>query len=239
MINYGDNLQIIQSLYQQCNTQIDSNIIQHYINGTLDELTNSKMLNINIDEFHSIMHIELILDFLVIVIKDDSSLYYNLMKLYKTTSSALTKKELFENIKKNKHCMKDLNNIIKEKIVCEFTSNGNLNNIDTILKKIDDYLLIIFEENEINDILEELTSNKKIGNKQLYYLKDSSFKYFDTSFYYSSKDCSNAQKYIYDFKKNLVKAYNTYFFQNSELTFDLYECVYEKIFLIICNFYIE
>ena len=231
VINYGDNLQIIQSLYQQCNTQIDSNIIQHYINGTLDELTNSKMLNINIDEFHSIMHIKLILDFLVIVIKDDSSLYYNLMKLYKTTSSALTKKELFENIKKNKHCMKDLNNIIKEKIVCEFTSNGNLNNIDTILKKIDDYLLIIFEENEINDILEELTSNKKIGNKQLYYLKDSSFKYFDTSFYYSSKDCSNAQKYIYDFKKNLVKAYNTYFFQNSELTFDLYECVYEKIFL--------
>ena len=110
--------------------------------------------------------------------------------------------------------MKDLNNIIKEKLVCEFISNGNLNNIDKILTNIDEYLLIIFDENEVNEILDQLTTSKKIGNKQLFYLKDSSFKFFDTSFYYSYKDCSNAQRYIYDFKKDSVKSFNTYLFQN-------------------------
>ena len=230
-INYGDDLQIIQSLYDQLNTKINSNIIQHYINGTLNEISKDEIEKINIDEFNSIMHIKFILDILIIFLKDDSAVYFNLMKSYKRTSSALTKKELFENIKKNKLCMKDLTNIIKEKLVCKFISNGNLNNIDKILTNIDDYLLIIFEENELNEILNQLTLNKKIGNKQMFYLKDSSFKFFDTSFYYSYKDCSNAQKYIFDFKKNSVKSFNTYFFQNSELISGLNETVFEKIFL--------
>ena len=230
-INYGENLQIIQSLYDQLNTKINSNIIQHYINGTLNEITKDEIDKINLDEFNSIMHLKFILDILIIFLKDDSAIYFSLMKNYKRTSSALTKKDLFENIKSNKHCMKDLNNIIKEKLVCEFISNGNLNNIDKILTNIDKYLLIIFDENEINEILDQLTTSKKLGNKQLFYLKDSSFNFFDTSFYYSYKDCSNAQRYIYDFKKDSVKSFNTYLFQNSELIFDLNENVFEKIFL--------
>ena len=230
-IDYGNNLEVIQSLHEQLNMQINSNVIQHYINGNLDELMQLKLINNKIDQFNNIMHIKFLLDILIIIIKDDSSIYYNLMKYYKSTSSTQTKKELFENVKINKNAMRDLYNIIKEKIICQFVAKGNLNNINQIMDNVDKYLFDIFEEKEINSILEDLTLNKKIGDNQMFFLKDSSFKFFDISFYYSYKDSSDAQKYIYDFKKDSVKYYNTYFFKPSELTFDFFETVFEKVLL--------
>ena len=230
-INYGNNLQLIQTLHENLNITINSNTIENYINGDLEAYLGLKNLKIDIDEINNIMHTKLILDILIMIIKDDSTPYYNLMKYYKNTSSTQTKNELFEKIKQNKYCMKDLNNIIKEKIICQFVAKGNLNNLEQIMENIDDYLFNIFEEKDINDILEKLTLNKKIGNNQLFYLRDSSFNFFDVSFYYSYKDISNSQKYIYDFKKDLVKSYNTYFFQPSELIFDFYEKVFQKILL--------
>ena len=73
--------------------------------------------------------------------------------------------------------------------------------------------------------------NKKIGNNQFFYLRDFNFKFFDLSFYYYYKDSSDAQKYIYDFKKDFVKPYNTYFNKPSELIFEFFERVYQKILL--------
>ena len=230
-INYGNNLEVIQSLHEQLNMPINSNIIDHYINGNLDELMKLNIISNKIDQFNSIMHIKFLLDILMIIIKDDSSPYCILMKYYKSTSSTQTKRELFEKVKINKNAMEDLRNIIKEKIICQFVAKSNLNNVKQIMDNIDKYLFDIFDEKEINDILEDITLNKKIGDKQMFFLKDSSFKFFDTSFYYSYKDSSDAQKYIYDFKKDSVKYYNTYFFKPSELTFDIFEIVYEKILL--------
>ena len=230
-IDYGNNLEVIQSLRENINTQINSNIITNYINGNLEDSLLFEQGIINIDQFNKIMHIKFLLDILIIIIKDDSTIYFNLMKYYKSTSSTQTKKVLFENVKKNKNAMIDLQNIIKEKIICEFVSKGNLNSLNQIMKNIDKYLFNIFNEEEINNILEDLTLDKKIGNKQMFYLKDSSFHYFDTSFFYNYKDSSDAQRYIYDFKKDFVKSYNTYFFKPSELTFDLFEKVFQKILL--------
>ena len=230
-INYGNNLQLIQALHEGLNTQINPNIIQNYIQGIYDDTIELKNINMDIDEFNSIMHIKFLLNILIIIIKDDSTPYYNLMRYYKNTSSSHKKRELFNYIKINKNAMTDLNNIIKEKLIHEFVSKGNLNNTNKIMEHIDSYLFNIFDEKEINDILDELSFNKKIGNNQLYYLKDFNFKFFDMSYYYSYKDSSNAQKYIYDFKKDFVKSYNTYFYKPSVLMFGFFEKVYEKILL--------
>ena len=230
-IDYGENLELIQSLNRQSPTQIDSNIIQQYIDDNFDENFQLKNNNLEIDEFNNIMHIKSLLDILIIIMKDDSSPFYNLMIYYKHTSSTKTKGELFDDVKKNKYAMKDLENILKEKIVHQFVAHGNLNHLSEILEDVDDYLFNIFEEQEVNDILKELTSSKIKGNNQLHYLKDSSFKYLDMSFYYSYKDKTKAQKYIFDFKKDFVKSFNTFFFNPSELTFGFFEKVFQKILL--------
>ena len=230
-IDYGENLELIQSLHKQYNKKIDSNFIQQYINDNLDDISILNKINLDIDDFNNIMHIKSLLNILIILMKDDSSPFFNLMRYYKKTSSTQTKRELFDYIKGNKNAMKDLDNIIREKIVQEFTCEGNLNHLNQIKKNIDDYLFNIFDEKEIKVIVEELTSSQINGNNQLFYLKDSSFKYLDMSYYYSYKDRSDAQKYIFDFKKDKIKPFNTYFFNPSELTFEFFEKAYQKILL--------
>ena len=213
-INYGENLEVIRILQKEYNTEINENIIQQNINS------NRIIINEKIDEFNNTMHIKLLLETLIILIKDDSSPFYNLMHYYSSTSSTETRNELFDDIKKDKEAMNDLKNILKEKIIHEFVSNGNLCNINEIKENIDNYLFYIFDEKEFNNMIDELTLNKKIGNSKLFYLKDINLKYLDISYYYSFRDKSNAQRYIFDFKKDKVKSFNTYFYPPSKLTFD-------------------
>ena len=224
-IDYGENLEILRNLQEQYETQINSNTIQQYINN----------LNANkeklIDNFNNIMYIKFLLELLIILIKDDSSPYYNLMRFFKCTSSTETKSELFDEVKANKYAMKDLENILKEKLVQEFASKGNLSHLEDIKENIDKYLFDVFDEKYLNDILDELTLNKITKNQQFFYLKNESFKYLDMSYYYSFIDKSKAQRYIIDFKKDYVKSYNTYFFKPSYLTFEFFEKIYEKILL--------
>ena len=153
------------------------------------------------------------------------------MHYFKYTSSTETKKELFNKVKSDKEAMNDLGNILKEKIIHEFVAKGNLCNINEIKENIDDYLFNVFDEIEFNSMIDELTLNKKNGNSMLFYLKDSNLKYLDMSYYYSYIDKSNAQKYIFDFKKDKVKSYNNYFYKSSKLTFDFFEKVYENLML--------
>ena len=83
------------------------------------------------------MHIKFILDILIILMKDDSAPYYNLMRHYRNTISSHKKRELFEYVKMNKDVMKDLIYIIKENIIHRFVAKGNLNKIDDIMGDID------------------------------------------------------------------------------------------------------
>ena len=231
-IDYGEDLQLIRSLQEQYNTQINSHIIQQYIEDNNINLNHSNRLNqFDLDLFNKIMYIRFLFELLIIIIKDDSSPFYNLMRFFKCTSSTQTKKELFEDVKKNKDALEDLENILKEQLIQEFAANGNLCNFNEIKDNIDKYLFNIFDEKYFIKSLDELTLNKKIGNKKLFYLKDSSFIYLDMSYYYSFKDKSKAQKYIFDFKKETVKSYNNYFYKPSKLTFDFFEKVFEKVLL--------
>ena len=85
-INYGNNLQLIQALHEQLNTEINSNIIQSYINGSFDNLSRLRNIIIDRDNFNYIMHMKFLLDILIILMKDDSTPYYNLMRYYKNKS---------------------------------------------------------------------------------------------------------------------------------------------------------
>ena len=182
-------------------------------------------------EYNCIMQLEFLLELIIGFIKDDSSPYWCLMSFYEETISSQTKRELFNDIKKNENAMKDLENILKEKIIHEITAKNNLIDLLKLKKKLENYLLILFDESYINQIIDELTYNKMQGGTKLFYLKDICLKYLDMNYYLSPIDKSNAQKYIMEFKKDVINLYNNYYYNPSNLTFDLLKIPYEKIFL--------
>ena len=196
---------------------------------------NEQMMNIdsntlNIDE-NIINQWKFILEIIIIFMKDDSSPFWTFMREYENVLSSKTKNYLFENVKKNKNAMVDLENILKEQIIHIITAQGNLSDLEKIKKYIDDYLITLFGEQKFNEILDELTFNKTNKGIKMFYLKDSNLKYLDINYYIDPKDKSNAQKYILDFKKDAIKPYNNYYYSPSQLSFDFFLNIYEKVLL--------
>ena len=186
----------------------------------------------NNDEYNCIMQWKDLLEILIIFMKDDSCIYWDLMRNYSDTLSPKTKRYLFSIVKKNKFAMEDLENILKEKLIHEIISNGNIIEMKSISQNIDNYLQTLFEENnKFNELLDELTYNKMNGDRKLLFLKDTYFKNFDINYYISLADKSSAQRYLLEFKKDAIKSYNNYYYNPSKLTFELFEIVYEKILL--------
>ena len=186
----------------------------------------------NQEDFNIIMQWESLIEFLIIFLKDDSSCYYSLINTYNDINSSKTKFDLFNDIKNNEYAMYDLKNILQEKMIHNLLSHGNLIDMQTFEKNMNEYLSILFEEDNIYNItLEELTINKMNGETKMFYLKDEYLKLFDCNYFINPKDKSSAQKYILDFKKDIIKTYNYHFYNTSELLFNFFEKVYEKVLL--------
>jgi len=222
------NSKIKESKYDIKQKQINNN--SENLNDSNDKVElvdyNSK------DEYNYIMQWRLLLEILIEFMKDDSCPYWNLMKSYEEILSLETKRDLFNVVRNNKNAMKDLENILKEKLIHEIISQGNYTDLEKISKNFDKYLKILFEEDhKFNKVLDELTENKMNGETKIFYLKDIYLKYLDFNYYFSYQDKSDAQRYILDFKKDLIKPYNSYYYNPSELTFEFYEVVYKKILL--------
>ena len=221
------NLNLLEMIRNQNQGNLNSRAIQQFIYNNIERNKEKKS-----DEYNCLMQWILLLDIIISFIKDDSCLFWNLMNNYKEALSSETQRNLFNGVKKNNFAMQDLKNILKEKLIHEIIAQGNLTNFQNITKNIDKYLQILFEENnEFNKILDELTYNKMNGDIKMFYLKDTYFKYMDLNYYFSNKEKSNAQKYILDFKKDVVKSYNYYYYNPSELTFDFFETVFSRILL--------
>ena len=184
------------------------------------------------DDFNIVMQWEKLFEFLIFILKDDSSCYLSFINYYNDIPSLKTKNDLLLSIKNNKCVMKDLENILQEKIIMNIISKGNLITKVNLEKNMDEYLLNLLEENNIYDkSLDELTYSKKNGETKMIYLKDEYLKHLDFNYFINSKDKSEAQKYIMDFKRDVVKTYNSHFYNQSELTFEFFKTVYEKVFL--------
>ena len=189
------------------------------------------------DETNIIRQWENLLEWLILITKNNSCCYFSLISNYDEVLSTETKTKLFNTIKNNKYAMEDLKDILKEQIMMNIISNGNLIDIKNLEKNINKNLLYLFDENNIyNQTLDELTHNKMDGETKIFYLKDQYLKYIDYNNYVNPKEKTTAQKYILDFKKDMVKIYNYYFYNNSELTFEFFRTVYEKVFLSKSNF---
>ncbi len=123
--------------------------------------------------------------------KDNTIPFFSYLGQYDDIISSKTKNDLFENIRKNKNIMDDLENILRSEIIHEIVSQGNLTDIESIKKEIDEYLFNLFGEKKFKEILDELTYNK-VNKKLLFNLKDSNLKFLDMDYYICPKSKSKA-----------------------------------------------
>ena len=233
--NNNDNLndiQIFQLLRNGLQGEMDRNQIRRILNNINNIENESNNEDKSKDEYNCIMQWRLLFEIIIDFMKDDSCIFWALMRNYTKTVFPKTKRDLFNKIRKNKYAMDDLENILKEKLIHEIIALGNLIDLKKITKNLDEYLQALFEDNnKLNEILDEITYNKVNGEEKLFYLKDSYLKYLDMNNYFSFQEKSGAQRYILEFKKDIIKSYNYYYYNPSELTFEFFEKVYEKILL--------
>ena len=214
----------IESMSEEDRRQMILNMI---LNRNLDlKKTESQ------DEFYIIMQWKMLLEILIFIMKDDYCCYWSQINIYEDILSSKTKNDLFNAIKNNKNAMNDLKNLLEEKIILNIIKNGNLLDTQKLEKNIDEFFLDLFEDNNVyNQTLEDLTYHKMSGETKIYFLKDEYLKFLDCNDYINQKDKSEVQKYILEFKKDIVKTYNYHFYNPSELTFEFFSKVYEKVFL--------
>ena len=193
------------------------------------------------DENKHVMQWRLILELIISIIKNDSTPLLGLLSFYNEAYSSKYKKYLFDLVKKNKNMMKDCRNMLKEEIVQNIISKGNIIDLEVLKDSVDEIFHTFFGEKEFNSMLDELTISKIYGEKKEFYLKESSLKYLDMNYYYSPTNKSKAELYISDFKKDIFKIYNSYFFPPSEFSFDFHHKVYENVLLNVenLNFFIK
>ena len=201
----------------------------------LNNETERSIITKDEDENKHVMQWKRILEMIISIIKNDSSHICCLLSFFDEALSSKIKKSLFDSIRNNKYMMRDCRNILKEKIVQIIVSNGNLIDLENLKNDLDDFFFTLFENKEFNFILNELTLNKMNGEKKEFYLKDSSLKYLDMNYYLSPITKSKAELYIIDFKKDIFKLYNSYYYQPSEFIFDFHHKVYENILLNVEN----
>ena len=203
-------------------------------NGQIQQQSNLFKLDKQLKQIeynNMVLYWKFLFELIIIFLKDDSTPYWSLIRFYEETVSSQTKRELFNKIKKNEYAMEDLKNILKEKIIHEIIANENLINLRKLKKDLENYLQLLFEESEFDKVIEELTLNKMDGETKIFFLKDNYLNNLDMNYYINPKDKSKAQRYIMEFKKDIVQLSNNYFFNPSKLTFDLFMINYEKILL--------
>ena len=211
-----------------------SNIENIYSNFTTIFIGKSEEQNSELKEEDNnhILHWVRFFEIIISIMKNDSTHFCTILNSYNDVISSKTKLELFDTISNNKYLMDDLKNNLKEKLVMTFISNGNSLDFPEIKNLIDDFYFKLFSKKQFDEILNDLTENK-IDNKKkkIYSLKDSSLKYLDLNFYFSPTVKSKAELYINDFKKDIFKLFNSYYFKPSILTCNLDNKVFENILL--------
>ena len=211
-----------------------SNIENMYIifNNVFKEKNLNNKDKINEDEKKHIKQWIRLFEIIINIMKNDSTYFCNILTFCEEIISSKSQNEIFNKIKNNKNMMNDLKNNLKEKLVLSFISNGNWLDLTNIKKIINEYFFKLFNEKEFCNLLNELTISKNDNkNNIIYILKDESFKYLDFDYFFSPVIKSKAELYINDFKKDIFKLFNIYYFKPSIISFYIHNKVFENILL--------
>ena len=219
------------SLEEMLKSSNIENIYSFFTKIFIEKSTDKNTL-IEEDEKKHILQWVRFFQIVICIMKNDSTHFSTILNSYNDVASSKTKSKFFDSISNNKNLMNDLENNLKEKLVTTFISNGNSLDLKEITNLVDDYYFEIFTQKQFDEILNDLTINKIDNkNKKIYSLKDSSLKYLDINYYFSPVEISKAELYINDFKKDIFRLFNSYYFKPSVLVYDLNNKVFENILL--------
>ena len=186
---------------------------------------------IDVDEKNNIFQWVRLFEIIISIMKNDSTYFYNIFSFYNNITFSKLKTDFYNKVKSNVNLMTDIKNNLKKDLILNFISNGNWVESQKIEKIVYDYYFNLFNKKEFFEIVDELTTIQIHNKKNIYILKDSSFKYLDLDYYYSPVIKSKAELYINDFKKDIFKFYNNCYFKPSYLSFEFHNKAFGNILL--------
>ena len=182
-----------------------------------------------------------ILFIILSLLRNNTSLIWNLSSSYETLHSNKIKDKLIEDI-----LTKDKNNFIeltKELIINQILIKENLAYFTDITDNIFLCLKDFFGEKSITELIISLTNKTLTKDKKAKFsLKDELLYYLDLNYIIYPRHKSKAEKYISDFKSKLVSIFNIHFYPvnkfESRLTQENYNQLYfnEKNFDFLFQF---
>ena len=206
--------------------------IYSFFNTIFKDNNSNEDIIIGEDEKNHVLQWVRFLEIIILIMKNDSTHFWAILTSYNDILFSKTKSELFDTIINNEYLMNTLKNNLKEKIIIILISSGNSLELKELKRLINEYYFKIFTQKQIDEILDDLTVNTIDNNKKrIFSLKDSSLKFLDMDFYLSPSVKSKAELYINDFKKDIFKLFNTYYFKPSLFTFEFHSKVFENILL--------
>jgi len=201
----------INQIFELCNANnshinLISNVFNNIENPNFDFINEDKEeKNINLNKK--------ILDFFIKLIKDDSSIYrlFDYPLQYKRKYHD---KDEFDDFFLNNE-QNSIKNIIKENIINFSIIKQNSYNYSEFSNELHIYF---FEANIIQHIFEEMTNKTVQKDGQVKFsLKNEYIKQFDIDYIFDPKNASEAQKYIFDFKKQDISFLNNYFYDKFKI----------------------
>ena len=201
-------------------------------NNIFKDNNSKENIKIEEDEKNHVLQWVRFFEIIILIMKNDSTHFWAILTSYNDIIFSKTKSELFDSIINNDYLMNTLKNNLKEKIIMIFISSGNSLELKELKQSIDEYYFKIFTQKQFDEILDSLTVNTIDKNKKrVFSLKDSSLKFLDMNYFLSPSTKSKAELYINDFKKDVFKSFNSYYFKPSMLTFEFHNKVFENILL--------
>lgn len=176
-----------------------------------------------------------ILTIILNMIRDNKSLIWEFCCSNQYLKNSKIPNKLLEKVINNDK--ENINENCKKLIINNILSKENLNNYTDISDALSTSIRDILGKDELEKLIISLTNKTlTINKKAKFSVKDEYLKYSDISSVYNFREKSNIQKYINNFKSELISIYNTCFYPFTKYEVVSQNKIYNNFFLNQENF---
>ena len=170
-----------------------------------------------------------ILSIILNIIRNNGSLIWNLGSSYKALKSCQIKDDLLIKVVNNDS--KSMKELAKELIINKAITKENSVSFRDLFDGIFYPLREIIGEESVEEIIKNMFNHTVTTDQKMNFsIKDDYLNNIDTNYILSPVSKANAEKYLYNFKKNNISIFNKYFFKVNKYEDKLSESIYQKIF---------
>ena len=169
------------------------------------------------------------------LIRDNKSILWTLGSSHQVLKNTKFSNSLVKKIISNDEI--NIKEICKNIIINQIVSNENLDNYTDIMDNIYFCFKDIIGEEKIEELILSMSNKTLTLNKKAKFsIKDEYLKYLDINSIFFSKQKSNIQKYINNFKKEKISIYNDYFYPFTKYEINSQKNIEKNFFMNQENF---